>query len=100
MKKILISSPLADVLLEIKPLEEDSEGLLRGGFAGLSGVKSNPSNGGCTNTDCMNNTCSNPRCINTGCNNPGCTNNQCSNEPSTSSSSGGQPVPKVIGLMI
>lgn len=104
MKKILISSPLSDVLLEIKPLEQDSEGLLRGGFAGLSGDATNMTNSAsnchCSNKSiCYNVNCSNDSCDND-CNNDGtCTNSVCSNRPTVSASTSGSGLQTVISSL-
>lgn len=73
MKKIE-KSLLADVSLEMTPLTEDNEGMLRGGFSGMGVEIAEP----LTNEDCNNTNCYNGPCINTGCSNTSCTNKPCS----------------------
>lgn len=68
---------LADISLELSPLAEDNEGMLRGGFAGLGGNDIDASN---TDDHCVNDTCSNSPCTNAPCLNKDCDNKHCSNK--------------------
>ena len=85
MKKIN-QNILANISLELSPLSEDNEGLLRGGFAGLGGTlieePENPyTNCGCVNgKKCKNDPCTNLSCIN---NTSKCFNGDCTNVTTT-----------------
>lgn len=74
---------LSDVIDLLPALSEDSEGMLSGGFLGVS-VSSRTSdknetcaNGKCDNENCTNDVCSNSICTNKICSNGSCTNNIC-----------------------
>lgn len=113
MKKIIRTS-LSDVVLECNPLSQDSEGLLRGGFVGMSGIETAAT----TNTDCLNNRCVQDHCTNDKCtgdayenhsdSNNNCTNNQCINneciitqtETPTATASTAEPNMGLLGLYI
>lgn len=78
---------LADISLELSPLAEDNEGMLRGGFAGLGGMDIDAlGNGTCSNTPCSHGVCSNGTCTNTECaHTKTCSNDNCINGTTTSS---------------
>ena len=76
MKKIN-QNILANISLELSPLSEDNEGLLRGGFAGLGGNDIDAEN---KDYECVNKTCNNTSCNNTYCYNDHCDNDHCSND--------------------
>ena len=92
-------SLLADVSLEMTPLTEDSEGMLRGGFSGLGSSDVDAvNNGQCANV-CINKKCTPGQDTNDDCENKKCI-NYCTNEDCTTTKttvpSGGQS----LGLLI
>lgn len=76
---------LFECSIAIPAIENDKEGLLVGGFSGISVIDVVPSgNGGCQNGGCKN-----YGCVNYGCTNGSCTNNPCSNKAAVT----GTPTP-------
>lgn len=57
------------------PMSSDEEGLLRGGFGGISVLSDN----GATNMGCINSPCTNVSCKNNICGNGDCRNSFCNN---------------------
>lgn len=67
---------LFECSISIPVIESDKEGLLVGGFSGISVVDVVPAeNGGCLNTPCTNG-----GCVNYGCSNGPCANEGCSSQ--------------------
>lgn len=67
---------LFECSIAIPAIENDKEGLLVGGFSGISVIGVVPSG----NAGCLNGGCKNLGCVNYGCANDPCTNNPCSNK--------------------
>lgn len=90
--KIARKGLLSDVIHLLPALSEDSEGMLSGGFLGVSASsRTSDKNETCTNKTCSNgvcestnDTCTNSKCYNNG-NNGACTNNICYTTTTTSS---------------
>lgn len=64
---------LFECSIAIPVIESDKEGLLVGGFSGISAFASIPA----TNAGCDNIACVNAGCINYGCSNGPCANQEC-----------------------
>lgn len=66
---------LFECSIAIPAIQNDKEGLLVGGFSGISVIDVVPvENGGCNNAPCLNDGCVNYGCSNGPCDNGGCVN--------------------------
>lgn len=66
---------LFECSIAIPAIENDKEGLLVGGFSGISVIDGFPS----INKDCLNSHCANNNCVNYVCSNDSCDNTPCNN---------------------
>lgn len=86
---------LFECSISIPVIESDKEGLLVGGFAGISVFEVAPAgNGGCQNTPC-----SNGGCINYGCSNGPCGNSGCSNRAAQTATPTPTPTSTAMGTV-
>lgn len=76
---------LFECSIAIPAIENDKEGLLVGGFSGISVIDRDPS----VNGDCLNAPCDNDNCVNYVCYNDSCDNKSCSNSASGTPTSAG-----------
>lgn len=84
---------LFECSIAIPAIGSDKEGLLVGGFSGISVVDVIPvDNGGCLNTPCANG-----GCVNLGCSNGPCANDGCSNQAAESATP--TPTPTASGTV-
>ena len=82
---------LFECSISIPAIENDKEGLLVGGFSGLSVIDRDPS----VNGDCLNAPCNNDNCVNYVCYNDSCDNKQCGNSASGTPT----PTPTSVGAV-
>ena len=82
---------LFECSISIPAIENDKEGLLVGGFSGISVIDRDPS----VNGDCLNAPCNNDNCVNYVCYNDSCDNKQCGNSASGTPT----PTPTSVGAV-
>lgn len=82
---------LFECSIAIPAIENDKEGLLVGGFSGISVIDRDPS----VNGDCLNAPCNNDNCVNYVCYNDSCDNKQCGNSASGTPT----PTPTSVGAV-
>lgn len=82
---------LFECSIAIPAIENDKEGLLVGGFSGISVIDGFPS----INKDCLNAPCDNDNCVNYVCYNDSCDNKSCG----TSASGTPTPTPTSAGAV-
>lgn len=82
---------LFECSISIPAIENDKEGLLVGGFSGISVIDRDPS----VNGDCLNAPCENDNCVNYVCYNDSCDNKQCGNSASGTPT----PTPTSVGAV-
>lgn len=82
---------LFECSISIPAIENDKEGLLVGGFSGISVIDRDPS----VNGDCLNAPCNNDNCVNYVCYNDSCDNKQCGNSASETPT----PTPTSVGAV-
>ena len=90
---------LFECSISIPAIENDKEGLLVGGFSGISVIDGFPS----INKDCLNAPCDNGNCVNYVCYNDSCDNKPCGNSASgtptpTPTSAGAVPAGLLFGF--
>ena len=82
---------LFECSISIPAIGNDKEGLLVGGFSGISVIDRDPS----VNGDCLNAPCNNDNCVNYVCYNDSCDNKQCGNSASGTPT----PTPTSVGAV-
>ena len=82
---------LFECSIAIPAIENDKEGLLVGGFSGISVIDGFPS----INKDCLNAPCDNGNCVNYVCYNDSCDNKPCGNSASGTPT----PTPTSVGAV-